>query len=188
MPGEEYEYAPDPMGRLGRGEWRPRQRRDPFGRLPRADPSFDFSAPLSLQAAVGRGGANRRDDVAKLEGLLALAGDRALLRSGPTGNFDEVVERALASYQSRRGLRVDGRAAPEGETMRALAADAARPTGDPSEAEASKASRSRPATAEEMAGIPATPLWQTFFQAVKELVLGPSLPPERTPLVGGTRN
>ena len=75
MPGEEYEYVPDPMGRLSFGD--------------------------------------RRDDVAKLEGLLAFVADEAALqRSGPTGAFDDAVEAALKRYQRRQGLAVDGRVAP----------------------------------------------------------------------------
>lgn len=131
MPSTDLEYFPGPLGRLGRGEWRPRRDRDPFGRLPQ-EPDFDFSDPLQLAAPVGRGRPNGRDDVAKLEGLVAIAdGDPVLLERGPTGEFDEAVAAALLRFQRKRRLASPAAVDAGDETMRALEAElrrrAARP-------------------------------------------------------------
>jgi hypothetical protein len=37
MRNSEFEYDPDPMGRVGYGVWTPRTQGDPFGRLPEDD-------------------------------------------------------------------------------------------------------------------------------------------------------
>ena len=102
----------------------PAPQRDAFGRLT-PDAPLDFTDPFVLSEAVGRDRPNRRNDVGKLEALLALAErDRAILRSGPTGYFDEAVEDAIRRHQRRQGLAVDGWVAPDGETLRSLRARA----------------------------------------------------------------
>ena len=189
-----FEYVPDPLGRLGRGEWRRRKERDPFGRLPAA-PRIDFAELFALSAAVGRGRPNLRNDVAKLEGLLAVADrDPALVRRGPTGQFDDAVEAALARYQRTRGLSADGWLRPDGETMRSLGPEVRRVAArrlvriPPPEPEAA-AQFHREMDREEADPFWAAPdpLWRQFLSALGIAVLGPSWPPEKVPQVGGVR-
>lgn len=135
--GPDYEYMPDPMGRLGRGTWRRRQRRDPFGRIA-IDPDFerfrdDFDLekplgsifrgrPFDLVAPVGREGGNERFDVAKIETLLANAGFLDLEPTeGPTGYYGLALEDAIRKFQAAEDLKVDGLINPGGPTLSALA-------------------------------------------------------------------
>lgn len=133
----DYEYMPDPMGRLGRGTWRRRRRTDPFGRIA-IDPDFewfrndfDFEKPLGsifrgrpfdLVAPVGREGGNERFDVAKIETLLAKAGFLDLRPTeGPTGYYGLILEDAIRKFQAAEDLKVDGLINPGGPTLSALA-------------------------------------------------------------------
>ena len=179
-PRDGLEYIPDPLGRVGQGEWRPRENRDPLGRLPAARP-IDFASPFELIDAVGRGRPNRRDDVAKLEGLLALADrNRALLRSGPTGAFDDALEQATKAHQARRRLAVDGWAAPGGETIRSLQA-AARERIAPARSDAGAVAPVDPSEWEDPSyridSFPPDPWWQDFLRAVARFFRVKERPP-----------
>ncbi len=117
-------YIPDPLGRVGLGEWRAAAARDPFGRVAADGPddAFDFSDPFHPAAAVGARGRNAPNDVANLEGLLRLSGDMDLAPTdGPTGYFGARLDDAIRAFQRRKGLAVDGAVHPGGETLRALA-------------------------------------------------------------------
>lgn len=70
---------------------------------------------------VGFGCLNRRDDVFRLQALLHREGDLDLFASGgPTGYWSGREDAALRAFQVRHGLVADGRAAPDGETLRRL--------------------------------------------------------------------
>lgn len=125
---EEFEYEPDPMGRLGQGRWVPKQARDPFGRLPADIPpptSVEIGArgPLDLLAPVGPEQWNLGDDVERVEGMLMRTGH---LVPDPIvtgrGEFMARQEQAIKEYQGDHGLRQDGLIAPKGPTHRSLLA------------------------------------------------------------------
>ncbi len=139
----DYEYVPDPMGRLGRGTWRRRRRTDPFGHIA-IDPDFerfrddlDFEGSgattignrlFDLVAPVGRESENERLDVAKIETLLARAGLLDLKpTAGPTGYYGARLEGAIRAFQEDEGLKVDGLINPGGPTLSVLAARVAAP-------------------------------------------------------------
>lgn len=132
----DYEYIPDPMGRLGRGTWRRRRKFDPFGRI-LPDPAFetfrngfDLTQPLGrifpdrtpdIVAPVGREGENERFDVALIETLLAKNGFFDLAQTeGPTGYYGMALEDAIRTFQKTANLKVDGLVNPGGPTLAAL--------------------------------------------------------------------
>jgi len=76
---------------------------------------FDLSAP------VGMGGASHRDDVVKVEGLLANTGHYDLKATeGPTGYAGARLDDAIKRYQGDNGLKVDGLLNPRGPTLASL--------------------------------------------------------------------
>jgi hypothetical protein len=78
-----------------------------------------------LSAAVGRDAPNRPGDVAKVQRGLAETGDYAFTAPRErTGQPSPDLDRALVSFQTRKGLEPDGRAAPKGPTVQAMAAGA----------------------------------------------------------------
>jgi len=141
----DYEYVPDPMGRLGRGTWRRRRKIDPFGRT-EADWEFEAfrkefdlkkplgrifrNRPLDLTQPVGRDAENDRFDVALVEALLAKNGAFDLDRTeGPTGHYGTALEDAIRTFQKSENLKVDGLINPGGPTLAALTARLARAEG-----------------------------------------------------------
>ena len=75
-----------------------------------------------LSAPVGKNGKNERLDVAKVESLLGAHGYLDLdATDGPTGYAGARLEDATRRFQRDKGLRVDGRLAPGGETIMTLA-------------------------------------------------------------------
>jgi peptidoglycan hydrolase-like protein with peptidoglycan-binding domain len=76
---------------------------------------------FDLQAGVGAGQANRRDDVCRLQALLHLEGylDTAGT-GGPTGHWAARDDFALRKFQKDNGLAIDGIAQPDGETIETL--------------------------------------------------------------------
>ncbi len=123
-------YVPDRMGRVGRGRWV--EPRDPFGRLAgtrdRQRPSFDHGHPTLLASSVGGGARNQRDDVAKIEGMLAQTGFLDTSKTnGPTGYYGERLHQAITEFQKQQGLRTDGLINPDGPTVAALRASVAPP-------------------------------------------------------------
>ncbi|MBC8267612.1 MAG: peptidoglycan-binding protein [Rhodospirillaceae bacterium] len=96
---------------------------DPLGRLlePEQPGSFDLVQPFVLGKAVGAGGNNARANVAKIETLLGLAGVMDLKQTdGPTGYAGQRLLDGIRAFQKQNGLNVDGRAAPDGPTIKAL--------------------------------------------------------------------
>jgi peptidoglycan hydrolase-like protein with peptidoglycan-binding domain len=131
----DFDYLPDPMGRLGYGVWRQRTRRDPFGRLPEDDEPFadlrrrwsagerfaDDDSMFALGDSVGENGANDRLDVAKVQVVLHNEGRFDLDRSdGPTGYFSSPLAEAIRQRQADHGLADDGVLLPGGETIVSL--------------------------------------------------------------------
>lgn len=125
-PDRDRVYLPDPFGRLGRGRWG--RRNDPFGRLPSGGetgrPLSDIAGdPFVLSAAVGGKGANANHptDVAKVETMLGKTGHLDLgAAGGPTGYYGARLKQGVERFQKEKGLTVDGRLEPDGETIRAL--------------------------------------------------------------------
>lgn len=77
---------------------------------------------LALGAPVGIEGRNRREDVARLELLLGLAGAHDLdATDGPTGFFGQRLDQSIRRFQNRNGLKVDGVVRPRSETISRLA-------------------------------------------------------------------
>ncbi len=75
-----------------------------------------------LSAPVGKNGKNDRLDVAKVEALLGAHGYFDLdATDGPTGYAGARLDAATRRFQKDKGLRVDGRLAPGGETIMTLA-------------------------------------------------------------------
>jgi len=75
-----------------------------------------------LSGPVGKNGKNDRLDVAKVESLLGAHGYLDLdVTDGPTGYAGARLENAARRFQKDKGLRVDGRLAPGGETIMTLA-------------------------------------------------------------------
>jgi len=73
---------------------------------------------FALEDWVGADRPSRRDDVAKVEALLAEAGDLSFERTqGPTGYWGLTQDAALRRYQKRHGLVPDGALRPGGPTI-----------------------------------------------------------------------
>lgn len=125
-PNRDRVYLPDPFGRLGRGRWS--RRNDPFGRLPSGGEidwrlSDAVGDPFVLSAAVGGkdADASRPTDVAKVETVLGKTGHLDLgVADGPTGYYGTRLKQGIERFQKEKGLAVDGRLEPGGETIRAL--------------------------------------------------------------------
>ena len=86
------------------------------------DLAFHPKTAGRIRNAVGEAGRNERNDVAKVESLLALTGDLDLDRTeGPTGYWSARADEAARNFQKRKGLKVDGKLNPHGPTLRQLA-------------------------------------------------------------------
>lgn len=84
-----------------------------------ADPRLRLDV---LSAPVGRHAENDRLDVAKVESLLGAHGYLDLdATDGPTGYAGARLDEATRRFQKDKGLRIDGRLAPGGETIMTLA-------------------------------------------------------------------
>lgn len=125
---EEWEYEPDPMGRLGQGRWVPKQARDPFGRLsdelpPAMEEEDPKVGPLDLLAPVGPDQWNLSGDVERVEGMLMRTGHLAPdpIVTG-RGEFMARQEQAIKSFQRDHGLLQDGLINPGGRTYETLVA------------------------------------------------------------------
>lgn len=117
-----YQKGRDPLGRIPtpphddpieimRGDWA-------LGRLDR----HRLDDLLDIRGGIGRGEVNDREDIARLETLLAHTGHRDLKStSGPTGLFGSPQENAIRGFQKDQGLREDGILRPGGETLTTLA-------------------------------------------------------------------
>ncbi|MEJ2119813.1 MAG: peptidoglycan-binding domain-containing protein [Alphaproteobacteria bacterium] len=128
---DEFDYAPDPMGRVGAGM---QEIHDPTDD-PRGNELFqDFreawaeghdlpdlfggAGMLDIKEPVGPAARNRRPDVAKLETFLDALGEHDAARTeGPTGFYGIGFEDNLKAYQARNGLTPDGLVNPDGETI-----------------------------------------------------------------------
>jgi hypothetical protein len=89
--------------------------------LPPARP--ENSPWFELAADVGRNRPNRRDDLIKVESLLANDGDPDLRgRDGPSGRWNTDIDAAIRRFQKRNRLKVDGWLRPGGPTIEALRA------------------------------------------------------------------
>jgi|GEM_PF-2955386 len=76
---------------------------------------------FALNDWIGLDRPSQRDDVVKVEALLANAGDYSLKRNqGQTGYWGPPQDAALRSYQARNNLAVDGRLRPGGPTIEKL--------------------------------------------------------------------
>ena len=83
------------------------------------DPRLRLDA---LSGPVGKGGKNDRLDVAKVEALLGAHGYLDLeATGGPTGFAGTRLDDATRRFQRDKGLKIDGRLAPRGETIMTLA-------------------------------------------------------------------
>ena len=75
-----------------------------------------------LRYGVGKNLDNERDDVAKVESMLALTGDLDVDETdGPTGWSMFTLDQGIEEFQKKNKLQVDGRIWPERETITALA-------------------------------------------------------------------
>lgn len=127
---DDLDYLPDPLGRLGMGDYVERPEvADPQGwEDARADWRGGASMTelfgdraLDLQSGVGIGRPNRRSDVFRLQSLLHREGYLdADATEGPTGYWGGRDDDALRRFQKDNGLTVDGWAAPDGESMETL--------------------------------------------------------------------
>ncbi|MBI3505878.1 MAG: peptidoglycan-binding protein, partial [Proteobacteria bacterium] len=73
---------------------------------------------FDLEDWVGPQHPSKRGDVAKLEGILANAGDYSLERTqGPTGYWGLALDDGIRKYQKRNGLKTDGILRPGGPTI-----------------------------------------------------------------------
>jgi peptidoglycan hydrolase-like protein with peptidoglycan-binding domain len=76
---------------------------------------------FDLGGDVGRGAANERSDVAKIETTLGHAGYYDLTSTdGPTGYYGSALDQSIRDYQKAGGLEIDGYLAPGGETISGL--------------------------------------------------------------------
>ena len=133
---DDLEYVPHARGG---GRWRRKRQRRAFNEAFEEDPLIERMREAwrdgdlfervgrslyRLRAGVGPQEVNGSADVARLETLLARAGHYPLDElEGPTGIYGGPVEPALRAFQKEHGLKVDGRATPNGETIRALDAE-----------------------------------------------------------------
>jgi hypothetical protein len=102
----------------------PRSDRPTFSTPPYLPDSDDWFA---LEDWVGADRPSRRDDVAKVEALLAASGDLSFERTqGPTGYWGLTQDAALRRYQKRHGLVPDARCAPAARRSRTWARATAR--------------------------------------------------------------
>ncbi|MEO5338728.1 MAG: hypothetical protein H7841_17860, partial [Magnetospirillum sp. WYHS-4] len=93
---------------------------DENGFFGRARPRSYFS----LADGVGLGQANKPEDVAKVQSVLANWNDKPFQRfQGPTGFLGEDDVETIRGYQGAHGLRIDGYLRPGGETVRSLRRD-----------------------------------------------------------------
>jgi hypothetical protein len=93
----------------------PRSERPIWSTPPYLPDSDDWFA---LEDWVGADRPSRRDDVAKIEALLAASGDLSFERTqGPTGYWGLTQDAALRRYQKRHGLVPDGALRPGGPTI-----------------------------------------------------------------------
>lgn len=138
MRNTEFDYEPDPLGRVGYGVWAARTRRDPFGRLPedQGEPTTELrrrwsggerfendSSIFELGGPVGEDAANDRLDIAKVQIALHNEGRFDLDRSGgPTGYFSPPLAAAIRKRQADHDLAIDGYLQPAGETIESLKA------------------------------------------------------------------
>ena len=132
----EYEYVPDPFGRLGQGS---HDVKDPTHDEPGMAQFQEFrdawnqgegitdlfgKGALDIQAPVTPEGVSRRPDVAKIETMLADLGQHdASQTDGPTGYYGTRLEESLKDYQTKRNLNIDGIVNPNGETLEAMKRD-----------------------------------------------------------------
>lgn len=73
---------------------------------------------FDLADEVGRGRANQRSDVIKIESLLGRAGLFDVERlDGPLGYANEQLDKPIRDFQRKNGLAVDGYLRPEGPTI-----------------------------------------------------------------------
>lgn len=73
---------------------------------------------FTLTDEVGRGRANQRSDVIKIESLLGRAGLFDVERlDGPLGYANEQLDKPIRDFQRKNGLAVDGYLRPEGPTI-----------------------------------------------------------------------
>lgn len=76
---------------------------------------------FSLGRTVGRDSRNEREDVLRIQTLLAHAGYFDMERTeGPTGWYGKPLELGIRKFQRDNGLAVDGYIEPSGETLSAL--------------------------------------------------------------------
>ena len=88
--GRKKRYRPDPLGRLGQGDWGDDEDANPFGRVRDTvfDDRPDTKGLSSISQSVGMEGANDRTDVAVAEKLLHRNGVLDTTKTkGPTGYF-----------------------------------------------------------------------------------------------------
>ncbi|MBI3506296.1 MAG: peptidoglycan-binding protein, partial [Proteobacteria bacterium] len=89
--------------------------------MPRGPSSEDDTGSggwFDLEDWVGPQHPSKRGDVAKLEGILANAGDYSLERTqGPTGYWGLALDDGIRKYQKRNGLKTDGILRPGGPTI-----------------------------------------------------------------------
>lgn len=119
-PVAEPEAGSDPFGRIGAGnpDWEAAR-----GRWMEGAPLRDLfgNDVFRLNGPVGTGRANQRGDVFKLQALLHREGMLdAEATGGPTGYWGNRDDQAMRDYQKEGELTVDGWAAPDGPTMKAL--------------------------------------------------------------------
>ena len=123
--GRKKRYRPDPMGRLGQGDWVDDDEPDPFGRIRGTvhDDRPDTKGLSTIAQSVGMEGKNDRADVAVAETLLHQNGVLDTNQTkGPTGYFGTRADQAIRRFQKDKGLKVDGLMLPNGPTIQALQA------------------------------------------------------------------
>ncbi|MEO5373444.1 MAG: peptidoglycan-binding protein [Alphaproteobacteria bacterium] len=79
---------------------------------------------FTLSDSVGDDKPNDRQDVIKIESVLANAGDHDMARTdGPTGYFGGSLRDGIVAFQKRNGLEPDGVIDPDGPTISTLRRD-----------------------------------------------------------------
>ncbi len=141
MPNKnDWEYEPDSLGRLGRGEWRRKPGATAFAaEEDDSDPAvaamrrafrngnepdiFDDTGRVRLDQPVGRNQPNQRADVARVELALHRAGFYDVNGTGgPTGWYGPPQDEAIKSFQKAGALDDDGFLLKDGPTANALGA------------------------------------------------------------------